>query len=297
LDHLDVQWLDLTAVKWGTAYGANATAVVEYVLATVAALQKMAILPSKPFRAGVIGVGNIGSKVVEKLLTLGCEVVQCDPVRALTDKNFISTPMEEFSDLDFITLHTPLTHGGDFATYHMIDQAFLQRQKPQCVLLNSGRGAVIDFAALKAHGRHLHWCLDVWENEPEIDAQVLDFAILATPHIAGYTMQSKYRGIDMVYRAACEQKVSAPLTTTTVEFPSRTFTFSDAKIDWRDVVLKIYDPRQTTAEMKTTQAKTFDNMRKHFKNRNEFAYVRLAGACVSNSDSQLLKLLGFVNLA
>src|SRR4029078_10186423 len=118
------------------------------------------------------------------------------------ERNFISTPLDEISNVDFITLHTPLTRSGEHPTFHMIEKNFLKRQKPGWVLLNTGRGSVIDFSDLRQYGKHLHWCLDVWENEPNIDLDVLNKTYLGTPHIAGHTVQSKLRAIEMIYQVA-----------------------------------------------------------------------------------------------
>ncbi len=143
-------------------------------------------------------------------------------------------------------MHTPLIKEGKHPTYHLIDETFLKRQKSGCVLMNTGRGAVIDFNALKKHGQHLLWCLDVWEDEPDVDLEVLKNAYIATPHIAGYSVQAKYRGVEMIYHAAIQQKIIPDDKIISVEFPTKTISFDHASVTWRDVVLKIYDPMQTT---------------------------------------------------
>ena len=129
LDHMDIEWLNQAGIAWSVAKGGNATAVVEYIVCVIAALQKQNFLSHKNLRAGVAGVGNIGSKVVDVLKILGFDVIQYDPLRAENEKDFSSTALEDFSGLDLITLHTPLTHKGKYPTYHMIDKNFLERQK------------------------------------------------------------------------------------------------------------------------------------------------------------------------
>lgn len=291
LDHLDSQWLDQAGIFWSSAYGCNAQAVVEYVLCVIAALQLKEMFPKKKIRAGVIGVGLIGSKVVEKLKLLGCEVVQCDPLRAEVENDFVSTPLAEFSNLDLVTLHVPLTTAGKYPTKHMIQADFLQRQKAGCVLLNASRGSVIDFSDLKKYGGHLHWCLDVWENEPNIDLEVLEKAVISTPHIAGYSVQSKYRGVQMIYDAAVRMEVLTDFCVLPVPFPQRVLSFDNVAMTWQDVALKIYDPMLTTQVMKQSLlsgSMTFDALRKSFPERYEFAYVNLVDVKLSDEDRAVL---------
>lgn len=277
-DHFDIAYLDKAGISWANAHGCNAVAVVEYVICAIAALQKQGYLISDHLRAGVIGAGTIGSRVVEKLKLLGFEVLQCDPLRAEKEADFPHVPLEEFSDLDFISLHTPLTKDGAYPTYHMIQKTFLERQKKNTILMNTGRGAVIAFNDLKLYGEYLIWCLDVWENEPFIDIEVLDRAVIATPHIAGYTVQSKYRGIKMIYDAAVKQGFIRDRKVKPLVFPTQNIVFN-APSDWRDAVLKVYDPRVTTNLMKQAileddEVSTFDHLRKNFADhRHEFAYV------------------------
>lgn len=281
IDHLDVDWLDKNKIRWAVATGCNATAVVEYVICVIAALQKQGLLSKKKLRAGVIGVGNIGEQVVNKLKALDFEVIQCDPLRGLSaDDDFISTPLEKFAELDFITLHTPLSFNGNYPTHHLIEKNFLTRQQKECVLLNTSRGSVIHFEDLKQAGKHLHWCLDVWEHEPLIDLDVLKSALIATPHIAGYSVQAKFRGIEMIYQSALQQHILPDKKIPLIPFPRGHVSFDHTPASWRDIVLKIYDPRATTEYMKTTllsQKESFDHLRKTFPNRYEFGFVELEG--------------------
>jgi erythronate-4-phosphate dehydrogenase len=296
-DHLAIPWLDEKRIAWYTAYGCNTTAVVEYVIAVIASLQKNALLADgKNLRAGVIGVGQIGRWVVDKLQILGFDVLTCDPYRAMTDKDFVHTPIEDFHDLDFVTLHTPLTREGEFPTFHLIAKKFLQQQKNNCVLLNASRGAVINSADLLEFGEHLIWCLDVFENEPIINLDILPRCFIATPHIAGYSVQSKYRGVEMVYKAAAKFFDLPPYDMG--DFPKKAFTISKGVEDWRDQVLKIYNPQTTTDEMKKLitangPANAFDEMRKHFNQRYEFAYTDMGNSALGEQDISLLKLLNF----
>lgn len=275
-DHIDTIWLNQAGILWSVAAGCNSRAVVNYVVSVIAALQKKQFLLQKNCRAGVIGVGTIGSEVAEILKILGFQVLLCDPFRSLREKDFHGYFLEELSDLDFITIHTPLTDEGTYPTYHLVERHFLQRQKKNSVLLNTSRGSVVNFADLKQYGKELIWCFDVWENEPMIDLAVLGQALIATPHIAGYSMQSKYRGIEMIYHAAIQQGIIASHDLRPVVCPLDELSFSNQSPDWRDAVLAIYDPFTTTQQMKKVLMKdcnAFDILRKNFTERHEFRFV------------------------
>lgn len=297
-DHIDTQWLQAANIPWAAATGSNARGVVEYVVATVAALQERGILKETGGRAAVVGVGRIGSQVVSVLALLGFEVLQCDPFRAMNETHFPGVSLQALQNLDLITFHTPLTHDGLYPTYHLVNKKFIQQQKKNCVLLNAGRGAVFDFSDLKEYAEPLYWCLDVWEHEPNIDFEILKLAAIATPHIAGYTVQSKYRSIDMIYQAACEQNIIPAAMRPAIESPHLTLHFKHAKVNWRDVVLSVYDPRKTTEVMalaliENGSPKTFDALRNHFPERHEFAYVFVEDAIVEPADAVILRGLGF----
>ncbi len=202
-DHLDLAYLNQANIAWTHAPGANAQAVSDYVLCVIASLRQQGLLKKNALRAGVVGVGQAGQRVVALLFALGFEVLMNDPPRAKREADFISIPLEEFMDLDLICLHTPLTFDGEFPSYHLINKDFLSRQKSGGVLLNAGRGAVVDSVALK-QASHMIKVLDVWENEPDIDLELLQSASIATPHIAGYSRASKHRATNMLYDAFCK---------------------------------------------------------------------------------------------
>ena len=275
IDHLDVAWLNKKNIRWSAALGCNAVAVAEYVVTVIAALQTQGLLLHKPCRAGVIGVGRVGSRVVEKLKLLGFEVVTCDPLRAEQEKEFVSTPIEEFADLDLVLLHVPLTDAGPCPTYHLIEKTFLKRQKKQCVLVNAARGSVINSIDLLEHGQHLIWCFDVWENEPNINRTILSKTLLASPHIAGHSVQSKYRGIDMIFKAAIQLGVLPDKQIKSVTFPRIQMAFSD-NAGWRERVLAVYNPIEISRAMKQAflqDESVFDKLRKQLKRGHEFDFV------------------------
>lgn len=254
-DHLDTEWLDQVKIDWSVAPGCNAGAVADYVESVIVSLKKQGYLSGKKLRAAVIGVGYVGRLVVEKLKQANFDVIQCDPIRAENEKHFPHTSVAELSNLDFISVHTPLTHHGKFPTFHLVEKNFLERQKKGCILLNAGRGDVVSFADLKAYGKHLYWCFDVWEYEPIIDPEVLRTALIATPHIAGYSKEAKLRGIEMIYHAAVAKNIIVPIPVIPVIHHETSSNF---------------DPIKTTQQMKKSLlegSETFDNLRKNFSER------------------------------
>ncbi len=300
-DHLDVAWLNAAGIAWSVANGFNAPPVADYVVSVIAALQRKHVLAKAGMRAAVIGVGNVGRLVAERLALLNMEVIFCDPLRKETEPDFHSTPLEDIAEVDLISLHVPLTHTGDHPTRHFIDKSFLQRQKHNAVLLNASRGAVIDAQALMLHGTHLHWCFDVWEHEPNIDKNVLNRALIATPHIAGYSVQSKIRGIEMIYQAACAHKIIEPTSKLPLEMPTQALSFSGAHHHWQDIVLGVFNPLILTAMMRaellpeTADSHLFDEMRNKFNYRHEFRYTNIVGAEIEEQDQMLLTQLGLSN--
>jgi erythronate-4-phosphate dehydrogenase len=202
MDNLDIEALNTHNIAWSHAPGCNANAVRDYVLCAIAALEKSGHLNTKKRRAGVLGVGEVGRRVVTLLEKLGFKVLQNDPLRVLNEPGYRSTELSAFQDLDLICCHTPLTFDGQFPTHHLIDDAFLSQQKEGCVILNAGRGAVINTQAIK-NNKHLNYVFDVWENEPNVDLDLLEQAKIATPHIAGYSKAAKYRAGYIMINALC----------------------------------------------------------------------------------------------
>lgn len=298
-DHLDVKWLEKSGIKWCAAPGFNAPPVADYVVSAVAALMRRRLLPQKKLKAAVIGVGHVGRLVVEKLKLLEVDVVMCDPLRARQEDGFVSTPLDQITDVDLISLHVPLTQEGDDATYHMINSEFLRRQKAGCVLLNASRGAVVDSVALMQDGVHLSWCLDVFENEPEIDKKILERAAIATPHIAGYSVQSKVRGMDMLYQRACDLGVMERQSIEPLAMPRQELNYSGTQHHWQDIVLGVFNPVVMTSMMHTTilpaeyHGIMFDELRNRFQYRHEFAFTSVPGLKVPDMEVRILAHLGF----
>jgi len=208
-DHVDEAYLRERGIAFASAPGCNANSVAEYIVAALLVLAKRGGHRFEGKTIGVVGVGNVGSKVVAKCEALGMTVLQNDPPLARLfpcEKRFL--PLEALMDADFITLHVPLVKEGPDKTKHLADAAFLQRMKRSAVLLNTSRGAVVDNVAINPQPSTLNpqpsAVLDVWEHEPNIDVSIFDCVAIGTPHIAGYSYDGKVNGTTMIYEAACK---------------------------------------------------------------------------------------------
>ncbi|HRF88536.1 MAG TPA: 4-phosphoerythronate dehydrogenase [Pseudomonadales bacterium] len=199
-DHVDQNYLTEAGIHFAFAPGCNAQAVVEYVWA---ALQGLAVDVTAA-RVGVVGCGNVGGRLLRALHNKKVNAVGNDPF--LSYEDFPLVDLNAIMQCDVICLHTPLTKIGAHPTIHLFDQSRINQLKAGAVLLNAGRGAVIDNAALLQRleqKQDLQVVLDVWENEPAIDGNLLAQVAIGTPHIAGYSAEGKLRGTEMVYEALC----------------------------------------------------------------------------------------------
>jgi erythronate-4-phosphate dehydrogenase len=191
-------------IKVISASGCNARGVKQYVAAALVELEKSGVeLAGKTI--GVVGVGNVGSQVVQAARVMGLRVLQCDPIRAQRGEMDSHTDIDILlKDSDIVTLHVPLTKTGQWATENMANREFFAKMKAGAIFVNSSRGEVVDQEALKEairSGKLSHTVLDVWRNEPDIDRELMNMVDIATPHIAGYSKQGKANGSAMCVRA------------------------------------------------------------------------------------------------
>lgn len=203
-DHIDTAWCEAHGILWRNAPGCNSSSVKQYIAAVLCTLARRHGLRLDALTLGVVGVGNVGSKVAEAAALLGMRVLLCDPPRARAEG------AEGFVDLDtlvaqsdIVTLHVPLSREGEDATWHLFDEARLAAMRPDQFLINSSRGPVVDGAALRAalQAKALRGAvLDVWEGEPEPDRALMALLDIATPHIAGYSADGKANGTRMSVR-------------------------------------------------------------------------------------------------
>lgn len=203
-DHIDVAYCKEQDIDWENAPGCNSKSVEQYISSALLRLAKDNNFTLKHKTIGIVGVGNVGSKI-EKITRLwGMKVLLNDPPREREEgsKAFVSLK-EILSSSDFITLHVPLNKKGTDKTFHLVDKVFLSSMKKSSYILNTSRGSIINNADLEAAlktGEITGAVLDVWEHEPGIDKELLDIVDIATPHIAGYSADGKALGTTMSVR-------------------------------------------------------------------------------------------------
>ncbi|WP_416423225.1 4-phosphoerythronate dehydrogenase PdxB [Pseudomonas sp. App30] len=205
-DHLDLDYFAEAGIRWSSAPGCNARGVVDYVLGALVTLAELegVELPTRTY--GVVGAGQVGSRLIRVLRGLGWEVKVCDPVRQAAEGGDYVSLDEILEQCDVISLHTPLNKGGSHPTWHLLDAGRLARLKPGAWLINAARGPIVDNLALKdllIERDDVQAVLDVWEHEPSVDGELADLCVLATPHIAGYSLDGRQRGTAQIYQAYC----------------------------------------------------------------------------------------------
>lgn len=207
-DHIDKDYCFSSNITYTTAKGCNASAVEQYFTAGLLTLAEKFKYELEDKTIGIIGVGNIGKRVQKVCKLLGLTVMFNDPPRERKEGGQgFSTLAEIQEKADIITLHVPLTYGGEDKTFHLIDHSFFEGLQKQVVFINTARGAAVDSVALKTaieKGRVKNTLIDVWEGEPSIDLALLDLINIGTPHIAGYTLEGKANGTAMVVNAVAD---------------------------------------------------------------------------------------------
>jgi len=205
-DHIDTSYLETQGIGFASAPGCNANSVKEYVLAALLALGARKGFSLAGRTLGVVGVGNIGSRVVRMAADLGMTVLQNDPPLFRETRNPRFVPLDDLMRADIITLHVPLTRTGTDATYRLFDRSRIAAMKRGSILINTARGGVVDTGALKsvlASGDLAAAVLDVWDGEPSIDVDLLSHVSLGTSHIAGYSLDGKVNAVKTVREAVC----------------------------------------------------------------------------------------------
>jgi erythronate-4-phosphate dehydrogenase len=309
-DHIDHAYLRSRGIPLASAPGSNANSVKEYVLAAMLVLAERFGLNLEGMTLGVVGVGNIGSKMVRAGELLGMRVLQNDPPRQRVTGSAEFRPLEELMDADIVTLHVPLTKTGDDPTFHLFDRKRIDRMKPGAFLMNTSRGGVVETEGiLSALTRgHLHGAvLDVWEGEPAIPAELLRNAALGTAHIAGYSLDGKLNAVRMVRSAVSEAfGVDAPWDASgllpapehpRVEPPAGCQTPEELL---RSLVAQAYDVvrddrllRETLPLAPEARAVRFSGLRKTYRVRREFGAFSVRVPDRWLHLSEVLRGLGF----
>ncbi len=294
-DHLDLDYFQQAGITWSSAPGCNARGVVDYVLGSLLTLAEIegADLATRTY--GVVGAGEVGGRLVKVLQGLGWNVLVCDPPRQAAEGGDFVSLEQVIEQCDVISLHAPLKKHGNGSTWHLFDKNRLNQLKPGAWLINASRGPVVDNAALRQvllEREDLQAVLDVWEGEPEVDVALADLCVLATPHIAGYSLDGKQRGTAQIYQAYCDflgQPASVSLNTLLPQpWLSQVTLHAGTDPAWSLAMLcrGVYDPRRDDADFRrslvgsvTEQRAAFDVLRKQYPSRREIdgLQVRIEG--------------------
>ncbi|MCP4311660.1 MAG: 4-phosphoerythronate dehydrogenase PdxB [Bacteroidetes bacterium] len=204
-DHIDTAYCEQAGITWTNAPGCNSASVRQYLVSILLYLASEKELKLKGSTLGVVGVGNVGSKVAGAAEALGMKVLLNDPPRARREgvSGFVTLD-ELLAQSDVISMHVPLNRGGEDNTFHMVNRQFIEKTKKGAVLVNSSRGAVVSEIELieGIRSRKLsNVILDVFESEPVVNPELMELITLATPHIAGYSLDGKANGTGMSVRA------------------------------------------------------------------------------------------------
>jgi len=286
-DHIDIDYLQNSGIGFASAHGSNAQSVVEYVLSSLFVMAEQHDFDPGKKIVGIIGCGEVGSRLRKALETIGIKFLVNDP--PLRDKTGdpIFVELEDVLQADIISLHIPLTINGSYPTRNLVDEKFLSQVKQDAIVINTSRGGVLDSQALKKHIKHnkkFSAVLDVWEHEPVIDEDLLSEVAISTPHIAGYSTDAKIRATSMIYNAACSY-LGLPQTWKPagglLDAGLQEFNIADEVSDFDAIAMAVkahYDVRSDAAslrrmlEIESEQSGLyFDELRKNYPLRREFS--------------------------
>jgi erythronate-4-phosphate dehydrogenase len=309
IDHVDMEYLKSRGIGFASAPGSNSNSVAEYVISALLLLDRKGKISLPEISLGVVGVGNVGGKVVKKAEGLGIEVLQNDPPRFRESKDSVFRELDELMDCDVITLHVPLSYSGEDKTFYLFDLERINKMKQGSVLINSARGRVVEQSALKfalRKGKLSGAVLDVWEKEPDIDKEMLEMVDIGTSHIAGYSYDGKVKGTRMVFDAICEffsidreWKVELPVPE--VPCVEKIINENDnfAEILF-DIVFRVYDIRKDDKNLRKIlnleggeKKKFFDGLRANYHVRREFFNTELELKTENKKLKDSFRSLGF----
>ncbi len=302
-DHIDAAYLQSKNIRLASAPGSNARSVMEYVCAGLLSVWNGDVAGKT---LGIVGVGHVGTLVARMAKALGMRVLLNDPPlsRATKDTKFVS--LDELMSADAITVHVPLTTSGQDATYHLFDESRIKKMKRGSVLINTARGGVVETHALldALTSRHLAGAiLDVWENEPGINGDLLQRVTIGTPHIAGYSLDGRLRAVAMVYEEVCKflrvspsHPVSEQEIVQDIIVPSNLSGMDVVRF----VILSAYDIladdsilRRVGDRPLSERGIYFTRLRSNYRTRHEFTHWNVRVSRAQEEASGILRELGF----
>jgi erythronate-4-phosphate dehydrogenase len=310
MDHIDLDYLAFEGIAFTSAPGCNSNSVKEYIISALLYLSTTNGFSLQGKTIGVVGVGNVGSKVVKAAESLRMTVLQNDPplARNTGEKKFV--PLDELMLADILTLHVPLTRTGQDATYHLFNSDRFKKMRQGTILINTSRGAVVQTKSLKeaiTEKRLPYTVIDVWENEPNIDPEILSMVTIGTPHIAGYSIEGKINAVRMVRETFCKyfnidsswdpMDELSPTLVTDISVSSDPLSTEEIL---HQVIKQcyniIYDDKQLRDMLKIADmehGKYFKNLRTGYRMRHEYSNVTVHLSQQHASLREIFVALGF----
>lgn len=329
-DHIDIPYLEKQQIPWVAAPGCNAESVANYVTSALLWLGGQHRFTLKGKTIGIIGCGNVGSKVLRHAEALGLNIIVSDPPKQRSEdgdqKSEIPyvTLEQLLAESDIVSCHVPLTKTGPDATFQMLDTPQFAQMKPGVIFINAARGAILSTDALLAvlGTRIAHAVIDCWEGEPTYRTDLLARVDIATPHIAGHSYEGKVNGTKIIYKAYLawlaetsadpvlrerakellrEENIEKLFALPTppvphIDLPS----IKDSEELLRQAVLRVYDIEADSLRLKRScvedamvRAAAFDQQRSKYPMRREFTSTTVTLAKASKKLCATLQGLGF----
>jgi len=308
-DHVDLEWLHSQGISFANAPASNAISAAEYVMSALLAVAQDQSIDLTGKTVGIVGCGNVGSRVKARMEAIGIKCLICDPPRAEIEGQSGFHSMEEVALADIVSVHVPLVKEGKHATRGLINQSFIKSLSSDGIFINTSRGDVVDEEALKSKlDQHNTFTaiLDVWNGEPEIDIDLANKTALATAHIAGYSIDGKLRATSMLHDALCKVMGEKPgwdadALSPKPDYPmisilpgaslSQVITqcmhhVYDVRVD--DRVL-----RETFTLDKADRGKAFDRLRKEYAPRRECSAYQMDEITMDSEYTSALSAFGF----
>lgn len=302
-DHIDAAYCKEKGIQWCNAPGCNAGSVMQYM---ASALTHITISESKRFEdicVGIIGAGHVGKKVEHLCRTLNMQVLLNDPPRERVEGSSKFTGLDELlSHADIVSMHMPLHTEGPDKSLHMADESFFRKMKQGVWFINTARGEVMSTKAQKEAlrtGKLGGAVIDVWENEPEIDHELLQLATIATPHIAGYSLDGKANGtaasvqaISRFFKLGLDEwrPHNIPGPENPVFLPSKNTQRWEALIN--SAFVHTYNILEDSSKLKASP-NYFESFRNNYPPRREFPAYSIDDQVLGFAATMVLKELGF----
>lgn len=273
-DHIDTEYCQQAGIKWRNAPGCNSASVAQYIQSSLLVWKSIRNKRLNELTLGIVGVGNVGSKIAKVAQDFGMRVLLNDLPREEKEGSEPFTSLNKIAEeCDIITFHVPLYKEGKYKTFHLADESFFSLLKRKPVIINTSRGEVIDTNALlnALNSESISDAIiDVWEHEPDINLKLLEKVIIGTPHIAGYSADGKANATRMSLDAICRffqidgnYEINAPAPASPVIYAK----------SHEEALLRMYNPIDDSDRLKS-QPELFENLRGDYPlRREEKAYI------------------------